>query len=307
MDLIVPQANALAALRSLFPVQNSDLSEGASLGFPVITFRGKVWRQTINGLSKVLENEEGEARQSINVVIVKSSPTVTKTYYKGTYVEGSDDAPDCASSDGVVPDPGVPAKQSDTCAVCKWNQWGSRQSDTATASKGKACSDNRRIAVVPYPHIESEEGPSLLRIPPASLGSLVSLADELNRLQLPYQAVVVKISFDVENAYPKLVFKPVKVLSEKEAGVIAGLMQADALTNIFRQPVSAGTRPAPTEQAQPTPAAAKPAAKPAAAKAPPVEEPPVEEPPVEEPVAGELSGDLGDLDLEEMSDLLKGI
>jgi hypothetical protein len=275
-------AALLAELMGVFPEQsNKDLTEGVQPSFAVVTFRGKVWRVRHKGEDRVVKMNN-EPVQSIVAVICKASPAISKLYYAKAYAEGDDVPPDCYSLDGVVPDVTAVNKQSPTCASCRHNVWGSRI--TESGSKAKACADNRRLAIVPYPDLANESfgGPMLLRVPPTSLIELARLGDALKQYHLPYQAVVVKISFDWDVAYPKLVFTAVRPLTVAEAKVVHDHMESEAVLRMLVEPVQgdetnpepAAATQRPTEAPQPAPAPEptpepKPAPEPAPAPAEP--------------------------------------
>ena len=186
-----------AASTALTP---NSLSQGVSLGFPMLSIKGKTWRQVIDGDSQVILNNEGEPRSSINAVIVGANEAVSKTYYPGVYVEGSDEGPDCYSNDGIAPPLDVPDRQAPLCGGCPHNQWGS--ATTETGGKAKACGDSRRLAVV----IGDFDKPFLLRVPATSLKGLAEYGKMLAQRQLPVHGVMTKISFDTSLAYPRLIF-----------------------------------------------------------------------------------------------------
>ena len=71
--------------------------------------------------------------------------------------------PDCKSADCVAPDADVADKQSDMCATCKWNTFGS-----AKVGKGKACKERLWLFLV---NPEFGDPPvSVLILPPSALG-----------------------------------------------------------------------------------------------------------------------------------------
>lgn len=254
-------AGLLAELSGMFgPDQsNKDLTEGVQPSFAVVTFRGKVWRVRHKGEDRIIKHPEtGEPVQSIIGVIVKASPAVSKLYYSKAYTEGDDAPPLCFSLNGEKPDDGSAEKQSPTCAACPHNAWGSRI--TESGGKAKACSDNRRLAIVPYPDIDNVTfgGPMLLRVPPTSLQELARLGDSLKQTGLPYQAIVVKISFDYELAYPKLIFTAVRALSTEEAKKVFDHMQSDAVTRMLMEPVTGDETGADGSAAPETPVQAAP-------------------------------------------------
>jgi hypothetical protein len=224
------------ALRALIqghgPVDNSALSEGISSSFPVMSFRGKVWRVRYNGEATPILMD-GDPVPAILCVIVYANPKLSKLFYTGAYEEGGSDAPTCFSLDGVAPDPTAEAPQSKTCAVCPHNVWGSKI--TPQGTKTKACSDSRRVAVVPYPDLDNElyGGPMLLRIPPASFRELLRYSAHLTDAGLPFSAVVTRIGFDIEAAFPKLVMREVRALSPEEYEKVIGMRSMETVERML--------------------------------------------------------------------------
>lgn len=271
----------LQQLMEMFPEDtNSDLTEGVAMSFAVVTFRGKVWRVRYKGEDRVIKLSTGDPASSIIAVLVKSSSAISKLYYPKSYTEGDDAPPLCFSLDGVRPDNGSVEKQSPTCAACAHNVWGSRI--TESGSKAKACADNRRVAVVPYPDLKNEAfgGPMLLRVPPTSLQELWRFGNTLKQSGLPYQAVVVKISFDYDVAYPKLVFQAVRPLTTDEAGQVREHMDSDTVLRMLMEPVPGDETGAGDDTTTPAAPASEPV------KAPvkePVPEPKPEPKPAPEP------------------------
>lgn len=206
---------------------NDDLTAGVSGGYPILSYRGKVWAVSSGGDRQVITGEDGDPKGSLEVVLVKANPHISKIYYPNGYEEGSNEKPTCYSNDGIAPALDAEMSQAAKCAVCPHNQWGSRISETG--GKGKACADSRRIAVSPVGDIEN---PMLLRIPAASLRTLADYAQMLVRRQTPYQAVVTKIGFDPEAAYPKLTFRPLRYLDEAEAKLVFDVMGRDVVSQI---------------------------------------------------------------------------
>lgn len=208
---------------------NEDLSANVGTGgFPVISYKGKVWHVARGGERTLICNDDGDPRSSIEVVILKGNPNISKIYYSGGYEEGSDSKPTCYSNDGQAPAADSLTKQSEKCATCPRNVWGSRI--TESGAKGKECSDSRRLAVAPVGDLEN---PMLLRIPAATLKDLTEYANMLNRRRAAYSAVVTKIGFDHTVAYQKLTFKPLRFLTEAEADVVVDVMDRDIIQNII--------------------------------------------------------------------------
>jgi len=223
------KANLPAHLAQMFPATN-DLSANVSAGgFPHLSIKGKVWTVARGRDDKqVILNEEGDPRSSIEVVIVKANPHISKVFYAGGYTEGSDAKPACYSNDGMAPAADAQDPQAKKCAICPHNQWGSKISENG--SKIKACTDSRRLAVAPAGDLKD---PMLLRVPAASLKSLSEYGDMFARKGVPYQAAVTKMRFDPEAASPKLLFKFERFLDADDAATVREMMDAPVVSNII--------------------------------------------------------------------------
>lgn len=207
---------------------NNDLAANVGGGgFPVISYKGKVWHVVRGDERTLVANEDGDPKSSIEVVILKANPNLSKIYYQSGYEEGSSAKPTCYSNDGQGPARDAAEPQASKCAICPHNAWGSRV--TENGAKGKACSDSRRLAVAPIGDLEN---PMLLRIPAATLKELTAYAELLNRRRAPYQAVVTKIGFDHTVAHQKLTFKPLRWLTDEEADLVAEVTEREVIRNI---------------------------------------------------------------------------
>lgn len=246
------------------PEANTDLVQGVSQGFPILSYKGKNWH-VVEGDSRMLvADDQGEPLSSVELIILKANPHIGKTYYPEGYEEGSSERPICYSNDSVAPAPDAEKPQAKKCAVCPWNQFGSKITDNG--ARGKACSDFRRLAVAPSGDIER---PMMLRVPAASLKELVSFGSELTKRGVPYQALVTKIGFDTSVAYPKLTFRMVRWLDEQEVEQVREMMDSDIVNTItaLNAPVQEeadvpdemGAAPAHVQNLAPAPAAEAPA------------------------------------------------
>lgn len=202
--------NTLPAYIAQAQASNDDLASHASQGFPSISIKGKVFTIVSGGERKVIPNplDPQSPATRINVIIVKASPDKAKTYYAGGYKDGAsgeEAKPTCFSNNGKTPDAQSAEPQCQTCAACKWNVFGTSRGADGTAGKGKACSDFVRIVVCTP---DDPQTLYLLRVPPASIRALGELSKTLNARKVPYQGVVTEISFDMQEATPRLVFTP---------------------------------------------------------------------------------------------------
>jgi len=229
MSNIIPiNSNVPAALQSAVADMDmsDDLSAGIKGSYGVISIRGGTWKIKFGGDEEAVLNEDGDPKPGLEVVIVKASPNISKIFYEGAWTEGSDAEPDCYSNDGITPAADAANPQATSCAACPQNVWGSRI--TENNKKAKACADSRRVAVAPADDIANEVmgGPMLLRVPAASLKDLATFGKAVAQKGVPYCAIVTRLSFDPEAAYPKLRYKAVRVLDNDE-----GQMVADHLAN----------------------------------------------------------------------------
>lgn len=221
--LTLPPAFQGGALPAIFGAYDpsDDLGAAISVGFAVIGYRGKTWSIKYNGEEEPLLRDDGsgDPLSSIDLVLLKAPNHLSKVWYEQQWNDGSNAPPDCASSNSIVPDVGVPKPQNKICLTCRWNQFGSRPAVAGQApTKGKACGDNKRLAVVPLGSIKNEKygGPMLLRTPAASLGDLGNFALQLKQVGWPYYAIGVRVSFDLTVSYPKFLFKALRPLTADE-------------------------------------------------------------------------------------------
>jgi hypothetical protein len=245
-----------AEIADLFDVDafGDDLSAGVTGGFGVLSIRGSKWRIKHGGEESPVLDENDEPKASLDVVLLKASPYVSRNFYEDKYAEGDAEAPDCFSLDGRTPDISSRKKQAETCASCPNSVWGSRI--TEAGKKSKACADARRVAVVPLGDIPNEVygGPMLLRIPVMSLADLSAYGKKLKGVGIPYNAVGTKLSFDIDSSYPKLLFKAVRKLTTEEL-IEAGKQIKSDTTEAIINTVSAAEASAPATET-PTPVTA---------------------------------------------------
>lgn len=231
------------------------LTAGLSGSFGIISIRSGRFRVKYQGGEHPLLDANQNPLASLDVVIVRANAALSKTFYRNGYQDGSDEAPDCSSSNGVTPDSHIQAPIAAECARCPNNVFGSRI--TPSGSKVKACADVRRLAVVPASDMANEAfgGPMLLRIPAASLGNLADYSRSLRQRGLNSRAVVTRISFDLDASYPKLMFRPARMVEEGEIPLVLAAAQNPVVETI----ISAGQVDSPPQVAAPRPAVPAPA------------------------------------------------
>lgn len=279
--------NLPAYLKSVdVSVLNSELTNHAGGGFPIISIKGKVFAVVRDGDRKVLPNpkDPDSPATAIDVVVIKANKGTSKVFYAGGYSEGGDSKkPDCFSNTGDRPDPSVKSPQSKSCATCTHNQWGSRTGENG--GKGKACQDSVRIAIA-APTLLND--PMLLRVPPASIRALGDFGQTCAKRGVPYNAVIAKLGFDMESPTPKLVFKPLGMLDEQSFAQVQEVAASDTVASILGKVGSPDALPAPVAKAE----------------APELEEAPapkVEEAPAPKKKVSVASVDVSDLNLDDLN------
>lgn len=240
---VIPQINLPANLMAQFAAFTGadDLDAGVSAGFPVMSLRGAKWRIVEGGEEHpIYMPGTKDLAPSIKVVILRANSALSKTFYAGAFVEGSDAKPDCSSNDGVVPAPDSPKPQCNTCAACPQNVWGSKISPSG--AKIKACADVRRLAILPAD--DMDYSPILLRIPGASLADLAAYGKALKQRGIPYAAVVTKLSFDPDASYPKVLFQFERVLTAEEMAHVAARINEPVVEDVLGLSAPRGAAPA---------------------------------------------------------------
>lgn len=283
-------------------VLGAALTGGLSSGnsFPKISIKASRFRIVEGDTETVLDST------NLDVVVVGANPRLSKTWYAKAWSKDAEPtAPDCFSLDGVGPDPEATDPQNDMCASCPQNAWGSKVTDSG--QQIKACSDNKRLAVVAA---DDASGPVyLLSVTPAALKGLNQYQKELSVRGIPPEIVKTRVSFDTDASFPKLKFTFGGFLDADTQATVDGLFGTESVKEITGEtpktpvavpqiaaPARVAPRPAvravaPVEEPAPAPApaqavapkrgfgaskpvapaaapAAKPAAKPAAAAAP---------------------------------------
>lgn len=245
-------------------VDPNSLAAGIRPSFASVTFKGKTWGIRYRGVTHQLLARDPQtgavlgAIPTIDVVILKSATAISKAFYLEKYKEGDFNQPDCWSTNGQMPDPAASKKQNETCRGCRWDAFGSRTMDDGR--KGKACSDNKRVAVVPAADLKNEMygGPMLLKLPPSAFNELSELQAQLLHQGYHYFAVIMRLSFDYQAAFPKIQFTPIGVLNDHQMTEVIALQDDPTVERILSEELFEVTadpnQPTPeAQQVQPTP------------------------------------------------------
>jgi len=138
-------------------------------------------------------------------IILRAKRAFSKVWYLEAYNPNNEEvkAPDCFSLDALRPDPQASSPQCETCAACPNNAFGSGKDQNGNASKGKACTDNKILAVYAAGAVYQ------LKIPPASLKNYRLYLDQVrvNLPDVPLYAINTLIGFDTASDFSVLTFR----------------------------------------------------------------------------------------------------
>lgn len=125
---------------------------------------------------------------------------------------GGGDLPDCFSLDAVHPQVTGEGKviQSQTCAACKWNQFGSD-------GRGKACKNMWRLHILK----PGEVLPKRITLPPSNLNQIQDYLISLRDKNLPHELVITEFGLMKTKSkdgieFSKITFKPIGVVNKKD-------------------------------------------------------------------------------------------
>ena len=183
-------------------------------GMKRVSIKGGVFR-LLSGGKEIASIED----RHLDVIVVKAAPKVSRIFYAGSYdKDAAAAAPDCTSGDGEKPDAGVRNKQAASCAACPQNIAGSGN------GQSRACRYQQRLAVV----LANNPSGDVLQVTlPAT--SIFGKEDGEKRPLQAYarymaaqtppvnlDAIVTRMKFDTKAESPKLIFAPVRWLTNDE-------------------------------------------------------------------------------------------
>ena len=183
-------------------------------GMKRVSIKGGVFR-LLSGGKEIASIED----RHLDVIVVKAAPKVSRIFYAGSYDKDAAAAPpDCTSGDGDKPDAGVKNPQASSCASCPQNIAGSGNGNS------RACRYQQRLAVV---LANNPEGDVLqVTLPATSIFGkeegdkrpLQAYARYMAAQTPPVNldAIVTRMKFDTKAESPKLIFAPVRWLTDDE-------------------------------------------------------------------------------------------
>lgn len=268
-ELTLFKAGLPSYLKTLQEDDTTSALAGGEAGQRRISIKGGVFREML-GNKEVRTSDE----RAMGVIIVKAAPNTYRTYFEGTYVEGQNASPTCWSSNNQTPDASVPAdqRQASKCMDCPQNIKGS-----ASQGEGRACRFHQRIAVLIEGETAKREVYQVICPATSVFGDgekgklpLQAYGRHLKAHNTPVAGVITEMRFDTSSPTPKLIFKPVRPITEDEYHDVEATRNSAEAEEAIKLTVAP---PKPKDGAQtpaPAPKAAKPVEKVAAEE---VEEP----------------------------------
>ena len=204
--------------------RNNELSDTAraltgGMGTPQkrISIKGGVFRLLANGKEIGAIDE-----RHLDVVIVRAAPKISRVFYMSKYDAENPAAPDCWSNDGERPDPSAENKQNLTCLGCPQNEAGSGNGNS------RACRYQQHLAVALANNLEGDV--LKLTLPATSIFGkeegdkrpLQAYARYLAVQNPPInpEQIVTRMRFDTSAESPKLMFQPMRWLTDDEYVVV---------------------------------------------------------------------------------------
>lgn len=185
---------------------DAEAMAAASISLPRVSLKAKRFRFIEDG-----EESFNEAESFVVILKVEPGPGKnTKTFYEGDYTPGDTTPPDCASSDGIRPDPWVSKPQNDLCSTCRWNEFGSAKG--LGGKKAKKCKDSKRLWVARPDALDGTV--YSLGVPVTSLKNLSEFGNKIKEIGIPISACIVKLSTNEQESFPIIQFDVAGVLKE---------------------------------------------------------------------------------------------
>lgn len=253
-----PKAGLPAHVANFFGAEGSNIQDRQTV--PSLSPQGKQWTVAINGEKTVLQrrNSDGDVEpvSTLKVVILDYAKRRGRAYYEGAYDPSKESAPLCWSDDGIAPDaslptlapgvapePGAPRKMSLKCDSCPMAAKGSKVTDQGKAIT--ACSQHRMLVVVPAAKLDME--PLRLKIaitsdfdkqsPDAEREGWFAFSNYTDFLKSRgvqhTAAIVTKMKFDTNAAFPKIFFATDRWLEPNELSVVAPLTKDERVQKLL--------------------------------------------------------------------------
>lgn len=236
---------------------------------PTLGVTGKVWTITVNGESTKLTKVDAEGDEVpmsiMRVVILDYGKRRGRSFYEGNYDPNNTAKPKCWSDDGLAPSGNVKEPIASKCDKCPMAIKGSKVTDNGVQTT--ACSQHRILAVVPankldFPAlrfkiaITSDYDDKSPELAAQNWYAFKQLLDLMQSKGVQHTAaLVVKMKFDPNAAYPKVLFSPDRWLNAEEIAVIRDRIKSEEVQNLINGVMATDTTPDTAEPATPAPKA----------------------------------------------------
>jgi len=261
-EIVITTDNLPAFMRTVSLTGNEEAMASLSLGgFPYIKLNGTRF-MAVEG-----DREVTLPVMELPVVIMRAARELRKKWYATKFNPNSPEPnkkPDCFSDDGITPHGTSTSPQAKTCASCPHNAFGSGRDQDGKPTDGKACSDNKQLAVysrapsqtpVPANMTPIETSVFGLRLPPASLKNFAVYVKAMTAKGVPLAGALTIIGFDPAYTYPVLSFRFGGLLNDAQYAAIDAMAKGEEVATIL-----APTPGAAVAVATPVQSAAPPAA-----------------------------------------------
>lgn len=183
---------SMAELEKMYATEAKAVAETEPLmGVPTIRTRGKKFRF-----------DEKELKSPLRVIVLGYS--MVNSYYDDDYDPENPSSPACyaigevGKENVMAPPDSVPKRQHEKCTGCPQNAFG-----TADKGKGKACRNQRRVAVMMADDTRPDPQIALLTLPPTALKPFSSYVKQIaNVVGRPLHGVVTDFNFDDDQDFP---------------------------------------------------------------------------------------------------------
>lgn len=228
------------------------LTGGLGAGVNRISLKGNRFRLVQAGQEvAVLE------QSSLDVVIVGSTNSVSRIYYKDKYNGQDKVKPTCWSADGAKPDNSVPGdqRQASACASCPQNIKGSAVGDNGVQSR--ACAFRKRIVVIAPNQLGTGDTPEAYALDVNALSLFGDGLPNQNKYSLggygkflgtprtgfpagiPPAAVITRLTLDSNSSVPKLFFgvatneaSKAAFLNSEQINEVIAIAKSEAVTRL---------------------------------------------------------------------------
>lgn len=259
-EIIVPQEiPSYITSASAARIANEEAAAGISTGMPArLKLAGKQF-VLVDGAgveapvmpAKLTPGPDGNTY--LRVVILRAKKALNKTWFASAFNPNEEGRqPDCFSLDGERPSASSLAAQSETCAACPHNAFGSGKDQSGNPTKGKACADKKILAVyIPGAGEKQVDCIFSMALPAASLKNFGLYVKKLSASGIPLGSVLTLVGFDLVQSHPVMVFQFGGFLPETYMPKLAELSQSLEVEEIIGAtapalpaPVQAGALPA---------------------------------------------------------------